>query len=810
MYNVLPEELRSLPQWVCWRYELEPGCEKPTKVPVNPHNGYNASPTNPKHWGTFEQAVSVMHNCNGIGFVITSNDPYVCLDFDSTNDKEILELQNKIYNSFESYSEISPSGKGCHIWIKGKVPHNRNRALVEIYTAGHYMTITANCCRNLPIKDYHELVNQLWEQMEVKPKQEGVYLNKPEVHTDYEILTMASTAANGQKFINLYENRWSEYYPEEAAKGKQFCNEADQSLCNILAFYTQNREQIKRIFRASPLGQRSKSKREDYFENPKFGMLNKAFDLTVDCDLSDLRNNLEQQLSAKQAATVKPEPAQQEVAGSGNEPQLREEQAVNVDPTQIEDSQNQNIHISADTNIDISKYSKSCIFEFTPPPGLIGDIAKFIYDAAPRPVPEIAIAGAIGLMAGVCGRSYNISGTGLNQYILLLGFTGSGKEGMANGIDKLIFEVQKTVPAVTEFIGPAEIASPQALIKYLNKTSKSFVSIIGEFDTEFSNMCSIKADGNQKGLRKAYLNLYNKSGKGNVLGKLIYSDKDKNTENITAPSFSVAAEATPEGFYEILDARLIKSGLIPRFSIIEYRGKRPQLNEKHLYVKPSQQLIDQFAALCAYSLQLNNGNNVLEVQIEPEALKLFKDFDKYCDYQINTASNDVTRQLWNRAHIKSLKLAALLAVGCNYINPVVNVECATWALQLIVNDVTNLLSRFESGEIGANNVQNDQTTEIKKALKKYVTSSWEELAKAPGSTLITWKERIVPHAFISAFCRQRACFKNDRLGPINAIKTCITALLECGEIVELSPQQKKEKGITSGHAKAYMISGMKL
>ena len=64
-------------------------------------------------------------------------------------------------------------------------------------------------------------------------------------------------------------------------------------------------------------------------------------------------------------------------------------------------------------------------YTVTPPPGLMGDIARFIYDAAPRPVAEVALTGAIGLMAGICGRAFNISTTGLNLYCLMLAHTGT-------------------------------------------------------------------------------------------------------------------------------------------------------------------------------------------------------------------------------------------------------------------------------------------------------------------------------------------------------------------------------------------------
>ena len=50
--------------------------------------------------------------------------------------------------------------------------------------------------------------------------------------------------------------------------------EADFALVDILAFYSHNKAQIARIFRASALGQRDKAKRNDYVNY----MLNKCFD----------------------------------------------------------------------------------------------------------------------------------------------------------------------------------------------------------------------------------------------------------------------------------------------------------------------------------------------------------------------------------------------------------------------------------------------------------------------------------------------------------------------------------------------------
>src|SRR5690348_2466013 len=70
------------------------------------------------------------------------------------------------------------------------------------------------------------------------------------------------------------------------------------------------------------------------------------------------------------------------------------------------------------------------------PPGFLGQIAKYLYCHSPSPVPEYAIATAIGLFAGICGRAWVYSGTGLNHDIIVLGASGTGKnivhQGTAN------------------------------------------------------------------------------------------------------------------------------------------------------------------------------------------------------------------------------------------------------------------------------------------------------------------------------------------------------------------------------------------
>ena len=62
---------------------------------------------------------------------------------------------------------------------------------------------------------------------------------------DGRVVSKASMAANGDKFVRLLEGGWEGAYPSQS--------EADQALCSILAFWSGDAGQVDRIFRGSGL-----------------------------------------------------------------------------------------------------------------------------------------------------------------------------------------------------------------------------------------------------------------------------------------------------------------------------------------------------------------------------------------------------------------------------------------------------------------------------------------------------------------------------------------------------------------------------
>lgn len=784
MFNNIPLEMQQLPQWVVWKLETRPGAtpnDKKTKVPYCPQSGKKANPVDPLTWSTFAHACHVasfgMHQ--GIGFVIKPEDPYTCIDLDDPYEidtktgllkyddpQKVVDNQTQIFNEFCSYSERSPSGKGLHIWVKANIGEGRRRQGVELYSGERYMTMTGDVFAASEIVERQELTQQLWDQMAPKHFQ-SVCIGEGDEQTlgDAEVLEACSTQMNGEKFKDLYNGDYQKY---NMGDGSQSI--ADMALIGMIAFRSRNKEQTKRIFRTSALGRREKAQRDKYVDD----IMDKSFARLMPSVNIEM---LKEQLDALMKAKLEPVPPKVEPVEV--KPIIK---PVIEQPSKFE------------TNI----YEK--------PPGLIGDIADFMYEAAPRPVAEIALAGALGMMAGICGRAYNISAMGLNQYILLLATTGTGKEGIGSGTDKLFSSILATVPSAIEFIGPAEIASPQALLKYMSNEANSFSSVMGEFGLFLQQLSSWNADANKKGLRRIILDLYNKSGEGRVFRPSIYSDKDKNTKPVISPAFSILGESTPESFYGALSESMIDEGLLPRFTTIEYKGKRPPMNKKHHLAKPTRTLSEQLAALCAHALTLNAANKAVQIEATEQGQLMLDEFDVFCDAKINNTSSDIVRKLWTRGHMKLLKLAGLVAVGINPFNPCVDEHSVKWAARIIVSDIENILQRFESGEIGEDTAETKQVEDVKRIICDFMRKPFAEISKYKAATPLMHSDRVVTMSYINRRLAASAAFRKDKMGASRAIARTIETLKNQGDIKELATNQTHATYNFSG--KCYVITNL--
>jgi hypothetical protein len=738
--NNIPLELRERDQWVCAGLD---------KKPINPRTGQMASPTDPATWGTFEEACRTGYP--NVGYVLASWDPYSIIDLDNKPENpataEQLARHDSIMEACQSYTERSTSKTGYHIIVRGAIPSGVNRDHIEMYSTGRYMICTGDTVHHRPIKDCQEILTGMYGQM--KPEVTVELSEQDGDVSDMAIVEMASGAVNGEKFDALCSGDMSEY-PSQS--------EADLALLSIIAFYTQSNEQVRRIFRMSALGKREKAQRNDTYINFALGKIRAKQPAPVDFD--ELKLNAQAAIAT--ATEDRREAERPEIPATTQPAPSQHEQAPISEPVPLH-------------GVEL-------------PIGLVGEMAQYIYSSAIRPVPEIALAAALALAAGICGRSYNISGTGLNQYLIILAKTGAGKEGAATGIDKLMSAARPTIPMIDEFSGPGSFASGQAMIKVLD-TKPCFVSILGEVGLTLQQLSSPRASGSEIMLKKVFLDLYSKSGWDKMLKSTAYSDSEKNTKIVQAPNVTLLGESTPEAFFDGIDESHIAEGLIPRFSIIEYKGKRPPLNHNADHA-PDQRMLARFIEMATVSLTMMNNGTCAPVSIETEANNLLLAFNNEADSVINKSSQDVECQLWNRAHLKALKLAGLIAVGTDPHNAVVTPQIAQWAITFVKKDITTVAKRFASGDVGQGNGK--QIADLKSAINHFLTSKPGAL-KSYGVPTNFHSDMIIPYTYFHRRLDKRASFRKDSGGSTRAVQSAIQVLIDSGDLIQIPPKQITDK-----------------
>jgi len=200
------------------------------------------------------------------------------------------------------------------------------------------------------------------------------------------------------------------------------------------------------------------------------------------------------------------------------------------------------------------------------------------------------------------------------------------------------------------------------------------------------------------------------------------------------------------------------------------------------------------------------NRKVVNIQITPAAKKIADDFDLYADAVINNAHNNPTKQLWNRAHLKLIKLAALVAVGCNMNNPIVDVEHIEWAKVIIEGDIKKLSKKIDSGMIGKNTEEMQQINDMRRIIKSYLTDDWNKMRVYIDNQLLH-SDKVIPYSYLSKRLYNMASFKKDRLGAGNALKKTVQAMIDNGFLIEANKKQMEKYGTT---AKCYVVSDVNL
>jgi putative DNA primase/helicase len=270
MTNPLIEAYATEKRWCLWRKVTRDG--KQTKAPYRP-SGRLGDSTDAGSWITYREASANAKRFDGIGIVFTPDQLLLGVDLDKliADGKIANDAAARFVAEASSYTEVSPSGAGLHVFLRLTAPLalKRNRSgPFECYTAGRFFTFTGKPYGDaLPLRTVTPdqaiaLLQILGYPWPAKPKAGPAAPAAPRNGTakaigDDELIGRMLASESGARIEALMDGD-SYGYPS--------ASEADQALVNHLAWWT-NRDaaQIERLWLASKAGARSKTKsRPDY------------------------------------------------------------------------------------------------------------------------------------------------------------------------------------------------------------------------------------------------------------------------------------------------------------------------------------------------------------------------------------------------------------------------------------------------------------------------------------------------------------------------------------------------------------------
>ena len=255
----IPAYLREHGLFNVWRYETDQKGRR-TKMPYNPNNPqYRGDSTDRSTFAPLNTAAARANGFDGIGIGIF--DSVAAIDIDHCmKDGKLSSLAADIVETMDAYTEISPSGEGLRILFLAPgfryddneyYINNRNNGL-EIYLPGmtnKYVTVTGNTLRSRDILDRSDRLQTILDKYMKRPQQTtqtaAPMPGTPADISDAELIEKAKSAGNGVKFATLWEGGLYGYASQ---------SEADQALCNLLAFWTgKDAARMDALFRQSGL-----------------------------------------------------------------------------------------------------------------------------------------------------------------------------------------------------------------------------------------------------------------------------------------------------------------------------------------------------------------------------------------------------------------------------------------------------------------------------------------------------------------------------------------------------------------------------
>ena len=647
MFDLVPNELRQLNQWICWHDE------NGNKIPKVAETGANAASTNPADWCDFATAAAASVNFTGLGFVFRQGGDIVGMDLDSclTESGELQSWAMPILTLFNPYAEISPSGRGIKLWMRGDISKavrskwfplgkpertEKHPPAVEIYSWGRYFTVTGNHWPASPL--------------EVADCQTGLdFLIGAHFSAPLYTPNRTYQSSNGTGDVMRRAESYLAKIPG-AVSGQNGHDATFKVACHLTRGFSLGFDDAMTLI--SGWNQSCEPPWED----------------------RDLERKVTQAITKSTLS---------EGYLLGENRTIDADSGVNL-------SGILNTRPSGASTTDQSQPVQPGIFssDFYDVPGLIGEMVKHHCGHAPRPRPELSLAASIALVGTITGRKIRTkSGMRTNIYCVGLAPSGSGKERPRN--NNLMAFTEAGLP---HFLGSENPASDAALIGELDENPAMLIQI----DEVSRYFATIKTAGNNSShLRNIFTRFLELTGQSEnpCWRPKGYADSKK-SKTIAFPHLCIYGTSTAEGFWSSVQSSDAVDGFLARMMVIEADSKYPRLRQTETAETPQIVLDimrdwDQFSP--GYGNLKNTVQQTLIVPFDSAAEDRLLEQSTGIEDRLETESDD-QRAIWTRTAALATKLSLIFAASRGPESLLVTLADANAAVKL-ANWCTRLLIR---------------------------------------------------------------------------------------------------------------------
>lgn len=324
--------------------------------------------------------------------------------------------------------------------------------------------------------------------------------------------------------------------------------------------------------------------------------------------------------------------------------------------------------------------------EILDPPGLVGDIARWIIDTAPCYQPLFAVGAALTLCGALFGRKVKDEyDTRTNLYGLCIGQSSSGKDYP----QKAIMRILAAAGEAAEKMIAKEVTSDAAIMSALGLYPvRLFVwDEVGHF---FTNMKGGKDGSYMKTIRPMLLQLYSSANLDKFKGKQMASKEE--AASVEFPHVCIWGATSPDILYSDMTKGEITDGFIGRF-LTFVSPTRPLPVRRKISAVPDAissrvaawvtRVIPPPAGMAAFDAHLKQHQMVVPTtQAAEDALNEFR---RECHAKMDAedAKSDVTNNLWSKAAEIAGRVALTVACGRSFDNPEVAKSDVDYAVALV-------------------------------------------------------------------------------------------------------------------------------